>query len=162
MLVQENGIKAEVNHFLYPGMLVVPDGPSHVMTILGSCISVCLWDSRLKIGGMNHYLLPFWNGEGLKTPKYGNVAVPSLIEKMLQLGSKKANIGAKVFGGANVIESGGVLNIGERNILFAESALEEARIPVLCKDVGGQVGRKVLFRTDSGEVFIKKINKAAQ
>lgn len=151
---------AQNSHFLYPGMIFAQEGPFTVTTILGSCVSVCLWDPVLRAGGMNHYLLPFWNGEGLQTPKYGNVAVPMLIEKMLSLGSRRENLKAKVFGGANVLESSsGLLNIGERNILFAESALAEGGIGIISRDTGGNSGRKLLFMTSTGEVLVKKVKK---
>ncbi|MBI5453315.1 MAG: chemotaxis protein CheD [Deltaproteobacteria bacterium] len=107
---------------------------------------------------MNHFLLPFWNGEGLQTPKYGNVAIPMLIEKMLALGSVKGNLRAKVFGGGNVLENtSGLLNVGDRNIALAEESLAENRIVTLSRDTGGSYGRKVMFMTTTGEVFVKRI-----
>jgi chemotaxis protein CheD len=146
--------------YLYPGMLFAEPGDYSVTTVLGSCISVCLWDPSARTGGMNHYLLPLWNGEGLRTPKYGNIAIPLLVEKLLQAGCSKANLKAKVFGGASVLEStSGLLNVGERNIHFAESALEEARIPIIGKDVGGTTGRKLMFVTGTGDVYVRKLNK---
>lgn len=147
-------------HFLYPGTIFAKPGQCAITTILGSCISVCLWDSLLRIGGMNHYLLPFWNGEGLQTPKYGNIAIPMLIDNMLGLGSKKVNLKAKVFGGGAVLEStSGLLNIGDRNISFAESSLAENKIPIISKDVGDVLGRKVMFMSVSGDVYVKKVQK---
>lgn len=129
-------------------------------TVLGSCVSVCLWDSVNRIGGINHYLLPFWNGEGLRTPRYGNIAIPLLLEKLLEAGCSRANLKAKIFGGGKVLEQmSGVLNIGDRNITYAENALDEANIPVIGRDVGGTTGRKLLFLTESGEVFVKKLGK---
>lgn len=138
-------------------MIYAEPGQNSVTTVLGSCVSVCLWDPVSKAGGMNHYLLPFWNGEGLKTPKYGNIAIPMLLEKLMDAGCYKANIRAKVFGGASVLESSGLLNVGERNIVFAQRALSEAGIPILCMDVGGKQGRKIMFMTGTGEVFVRKI-----
>lgn len=146
--------------YLYPGMLFAEPGDFAVATVLGSCVSVCLWDPAAKTGGINHYLLPLWNGDGLRTPKYGNIAIPMLIEKLLASGCKRAGLKAKVFGGACVLEnSSGVLNVGERNIRFAESALEEEKIPIIGKDVGGTSGRKLLFMTGTGDVFVRKLNK---
>ncbi|MBI1912710.1 MAG: chemotaxis protein CheD [Deltaproteobacteria bacterium] len=141
-------------------MLIVKSGENSITTVLGSCISVCLWDYTLKIGGMNHYLLPFWNGEGLQTPKYGNIAIPLLIERMIGFGCKKENLIAKVFGGAGMLESAsGFLNVGERNIALASHILSDEKIPVLSSDTGGQFGRKIMFMVESGEVFVKKISR---
>ncbi len=97
-------------HFLYPGTLFASKNSYQIITILGSCVAVCLWDSVQEIGGMNHFLLPLWNGHGLASPKYGNIAMEKLIDKMISIGSKKRNLQAKVFGGSNVLSfSGSVL-----------------------------------------------------
>lgn len=154
-----DALNAGVQHYLYPGMLFAEIGRHSVVTVLGSCISVCLWDPVKCAGGINHYLLPYWNGEGLKTPKYGNIAIPMLIENLLGMGCKRPNLMAKVFGGASVLESSGVLNVGERNTVFARSALAEAGVHVACEDVGGLQGRKIMFHTGTGEVFVRKIGR---
>ncbi len=98
-------------------------------------------------------MLPFWNGEGLASPKYGNVATTKLIEKMIQMGSSKQTMVAKVFGGANQIQ--GTSSVGERNILIAKEVLKEHKIPVVAESVGGGIGRKVKFNTSTGEVLMK-------
>ena len=93
-----NGLTNNNSHFLLPGNLFVHEEEYTVLTVLGSCISVCLWDPRRKIGGINHYMLPFWNGEGLASPRFGNIAIIKLIEKMLAHGADRHNLQAKVFG----------------------------------------------------------------
>ena len=148
------------SYFLHPGGLFVNRDESVIRTVLGSCISVCLWDQVLKYGGMNHYMLALWNGEGLPSPRYGNIAIPKLIEKMIELGSSTQNIQAKVFGGAAVIRGpGSVLNIGTRNIMLAKDMLEKEGIPIVSSDVDGNSGRKILFNTKTGRVLLKKISK---
>lgn len=147
-------------HFLYPSALFASAKPHRVVTVLGSCVSVCLWDPILSIGGINHYMLPFWNGNGLASPKYGNIAIEKLIERMLLLGSSKANLRAKVFGGGEVIETNiANFRIGERNIAIAKELLEAHRIPIVAQSVGGKNGRKLMYVTATGEVFQKIIEK---
>ena len=127
---------------------------SEVTTILGSCVAVCLWDRTLGIGGINHYMLPTWNGMELASPKYGNIAIERLVEKMLQLGSKQSNLVAKVFGGGEVIAfSSNIMHIGQRNIMVAEEMLEERRIPIIGRSTGGNSGRKIIYNTKTGEVL---------
>ena len=131
-----------------------------VKTILGSCVAICLWDPVNKIGGINHYMLPNWNGNDLASPKYGNIAIEKLIERMVQLGSKRDNIQAKIFGGGDLIAvDRSAMLIGERNILVARIILEEKNIPIIASSTGGRKGRKILFFTDSGEVRHKFIDK---
>lgn len=154
-------IKEAVNsYFLHPGGLFVKNTEYVVRTVLGSCVSVCLWDPVLQAGGINHYMLALWNGEGLPSPRYGNIAIPKLIENMLKLGCKRHNLQAKIFGGAAVIgNTSGVLNIGTRNINLAEEMLNNEKIPIIGRDVDGNSGRKILFNTKTGRVLLKKLSK---
>jgi chemotaxis protein CheD len=139
--------------FLYPASLYAESEPAQVVTILGSCVAVCLWDPVQQIGGINHYMLPLWNGQGLASPRYGNIAVEKLIARMEYLGCKRTDLKAKVFGGGEVIESGtNQFQIGKRNIALAREALTEYGIPIVSSSVGGKLGRKILFFTDTGEV----------
>jgi len=88
-------------------------------------------------------MLPLWNGQGLASPKYGNIAIEKLIEKMVSLGCDRNNLKAKVFGGGEVIETTVTqFNIGARNIKLAHEMLEELKIPIVGQSVGGKLGRK--------------------
>lgn len=146
--------------FLYPSALYVGRAPVQIITILGSCVAVCLIDFKLKIGGINHFMLPLWNGQGLASPRYGNIAIKKLVDKMERLGSKRIDIKAKIFGGAEVLQSENVsFNIGKRNIELAKSVLEEYNIPIISSSLGGKYGRKILFNSNTGEVRLKYIGR---
>jgi len=147
----------ELKHYLFPGALFVDPRPHLVTTVLGSCVSVCLWDSERHIGGINHYLLPFWNGEGLATPKYGNIAIEKLLKGMLELGCQKRNLIAKVFGGAALWENQpGLLRVGDRNAELARDMLSEYQIPIVGSDLLGGQGRKLIFNTETGSVLMRR------
>jgi chemotaxis protein CheD len=115
-----------------------------------------LFDTTLGIGGMNHYLLPFWNGNGLQSPKFGNISIPKLIESMIIRGSSPKSLQAKIFGGAsmNISASDGLM-IGQKNILVAKEILKEYKIAIVAEDVGGQNGRKIQFNLEGGKVLLK-------
>jgi len=153
--------KNYLQYFLYPSSLFVSKEPYVVKTILGSCVAICIWDKRLKVGGMNHYMLPTWNGNDLASPKYGNIAINKLVEKLLAMGSRKEDLVAKMFGGGDMLEgsNGSGYMIGERNIRMARLVLEEKGIPVVASSTGGKRGRKILFFTDTGEVRHKFLEK---
>lgn len=145
------------SHYLYPGELFVHREPHVVSTVLGSCISVCLWDPDRRLGGINHFLLPLWNGDGLPTPKYGNIAITRLIEKMEALGAQSKRMQAKVFGGAAMWQATeGLLAVGARNIELADAMLRELAIPVVGKDVGGVQSRKIIYNTGDGSVLLRR------
>ncbi len=149
-----------LNHFLYPSTLYASRESTLVNTILGSCVAVCFFDTQLKYGGINHYMLPFWNGQGLASPKYGNIAINKLLEKMISYGSSQRNIVAKIFGGANVIETTNIqFMIGERNIAMATEMLRDLQIQIISHSTGGNLGRKIQFNTASGEVKQRIIEK---
>lgn len=151
-----------LSHYLYPGGLFADSRPHRVTTVLGSCVSVCLWDKVRRIGGINHYLLPLWNGEGLPTPRYGNIAIAGLIDRMQALGCNREHLCAKLFGGAAMWEnSKGLLAVGERNIDLAWRQLDEYHIPVVASDLGGDAGRKIIFDTASGAVLLRR-NRSLQ
>ena len=108
------------NHYLFPSAIFADRSPYRITTVLGSCVAVCLYDPVKKTGGMNHYMLPLWNGQGLATPKFGNIALEKLTERMTILGSIQTNLKAKVFGGADVLNHHNPVNsIGSRNIEVA-------------------------------------------
>ena len=150
-----------LQHFLYPSSLFAAKDPYVIKTILGSCVAICLWDKKLKIGGMNHFMLPNWNGNDLASPKYGNIAIDKLVERMLYLGSDIKNIQAKIFGGGELLESatGNSNMIGERNIRVARLMLEEKKIPIVASSTGGRRGRKIIFFFFFGEVRHKFLEK---
>lgn len=149
------------SHYLHPGNLFAHRTPHVVTTILGSCVAVCLWDPVLKAGGINHYLLSLWNGEGLALPKYGNIAIKNLLDKMEGLGSNKRSLQAKVFGGAAMHQnSNGLMNVGKRNIVVAEDILAREGIPTVSSDTAGFNGRRLLFYTETGLVRMRYIKKS--
>ncbi|MBI5468999.1 MAG: chemotaxis protein CheD, partial [Deltaproteobacteria bacterium] len=85
---------------------------------------------------------------------------PMLIEKMIALGCRKENLMAKVFGGSSMLEtSSGLLNIGERNTFLADKMLADEKIGIMSRDAGGNSGRKIMFVSNTGEVFVKRLNK---
>ncbi|MFA6396044.1 MAG: chemotaxis protein CheD [Sulfurimonas sp.] len=148
--------------FIHVGQIHVDTSPSAISTVLGSCVAVCLYDTKLGMGGMNHYLLPFWNGNGLQSPKFGNISIPKLIEAMMMRGSLPKTLVAKVFGGAsiNIGNSANTMMIGEKNILVAKEILKDYKISIVAEDIGGQNGRKIQFNLERGKVQMKYIARS--
>lgn len=142
--------------FIHAGEIFIAIKPTEIATVLGSCIAVCLFDSKKEVGSMNHYLLPLWNGNGLQTPKYGNISIEKMIENMLNIGCDKMDLQAKVFGGANIhTTTQENMMIGKKNILVAKEILNNHRIKIVAEDTGGSVGRRILMHSDTGKVMLK-------
>lgn len=147
--------------FIHVGEIYIGAKPTEISTVLGSCVAVCLYDTLQRIGGMNHYLVPLWNENGLQSPKYGNISIPRLIESMESIGCSRSNMEAKIFGGGNVIDvSSEDMMVGRKNVLIAKEILREYRIPIKASDVGGEKGRRIMMRSDTGKIFLKYTQKS--
>jgi chemotaxis protein CheD len=145
--------------YLQPGEIVAFAEPYAVTTILGSCVALCLHDHQARVGGVNHYLLPLQLGRR-DAPRYGSAAIPMLIDKLLALGARRDRLVAKVFGGACVMSGGDDerrTHLGAQNTEVAFRLLAEEGIPVAAEDVHGNRGRKVVFHTDDGSAWVKRL-----
>lgn len=146
--------------FIHTGEIYIGVKPTQIVTVLGSCVAVCLYDRVERIGGMNHYTLPLWNGNGLQSPKYGNIAIERLIEGMLNIGCRKENLEAKLFGGAcqfNISDE--TLMVCRKNILIARELLKEYHIPIIAADTGGARGRQIMLQSDTGKVLMSYVQQ---
>jgi chemotaxis protein CheD len=143
---------------IHVGGIYVSRTPVWITTLLGSCISVCLFDPSTRIGGMNHFLLPGeLNAPELST-KYGINAMEILINEMMKLGATRFRLLAKVFGGANIFRTNhNLMMVGERNVKFIREFLGTENIPVISERLGGDEGLIVHYLANSFEVFVKPI-----
>lgn len=145
--------------YLHPGHLFVTKEPTRITTIVGSCVALCLWDKKSAVGGMNHYMLPYWSTNENESTRFGNVAIEYLIRKVLALGGSKQHLQGKLFGGASISQAfrGKEMDLGSKNIEVALNLLSSEGIPVVANDVGGTRGRKVILDTFNGVVFVKQL-----
>lgn len=133
--------------------------PTQITTILGSCVSICLWDSKNQVGGMNHFLFPEWHkGDGPST-RFGNLATLSLFSSLIDLGCEPRNLKAKLFGGAALFTKPEryATSLGAKNVVVAQRAMARAGIPIIAQDTGGQFGRKIVFDTADGSAWSRKV-----
>ena len=145
--------------FVHTGEVAVASSSTLFATILGSCVSVCLWDPKSGAGGINHFLLPDQVTNGMSTPRFGNVAVTTLLAKLDRLQVPAQQLQAKIFGGASVLDNGVAPRemLGARNVELARVLLTLAGIPIVAEDVGGTRGRKLIFRTGDGAAWVRKL-----
>lgn len=146
---------------IHAGEFYITEKDELIGTLLGSCVAVCLFDSKSGIAGMNHFMLP---GRISKvdifkdrSAKYGITAINKLIEKLIKKGAERKNLVAKVFGGGSVLEyKGRETSIPQDNVRLAKIMLEMEDIPIIESDVGGSYTRKLLMDVKSGKVYQRK------
>jgi chemotaxis protein CheD len=142
--------------FVMGGQLVIAETPMELVTIVGSCVAVCLWDRKTKIGGMNHYMLPSVD-DVTNLMNGGLSATRMLIKSMVSKMSDIKNLEAKIFGGGNKFFSENFLVVGSQNVAAAKHVLKEAGIPIVLQNTGGIFGRKVYFDTLTGNVSVTAV-----
>lgn len=143
--------------------LVLP--PGTIITIgLGSCVGISLYDKSKKIAGLAHIMLPDSSQfSEVKTPmKFADLAIPILLEKMIEKGCKSNQLTAKIAGGAsmfNFTDKSIISDIGTRNVASVKAALEKERIPIIAEDVGGNKGRTMIVDSEDGKVTLKIVGQ---
>lgn len=148
---------------ILPGQYHACDDNTIITTVLGSCVSVCLYDTVCGVGGMNHYMLPGDTDRSGKSAngsaRYGTNAMKLLVEHVIQLGAVRASLEAKVFGAGKVMD--GMSDVGRQNADFAIRYLSTENIRIAAVDVGDTQPRKIYFSPATGQVFVKRIQNQA-
>lgn len=146
---------------IVPGEYYVTRRDMVLVTVLGSCVAACIRDKTSGIGGMNHFMLPKSMGDQSgwvsASARYGAYAMEVMINQILKQGAKRENLEAKLFGGGAVLKNMSSLNVGDDNAKFALEYLKKEKIPVLAKDLLGDLPRKVYYFPKTGKVLVKKL-----
>ena len=131
---------------------------------LGSCIGIALYDPITKIGGLAHIMLPdskqARSAENLA--KFADTCLPIMLEAMIKLGAMKSRMTAKIAGGAQMFaftNSTDIMRVGERNAEAVRAVLRKIDIRLIADDTGGNYGRTVELKLDTGAFKIKTIDK---
>ncbi len=149
---------------ILPGEFYVTREHELVSTVLGSCVSACIRDVSLGVGGMNHFMLPIEKGAknadtNSESARYGNHAMEMLINAILKAGGLKKNLEVKLFGGGRVLASMTKIDVGQQNIDFIQNYVELEKLMVATEDLGDIFPRKVLYFPQTGRVLMKKLRK---
>ncbi|WP_328598874.1 chemotaxis protein CheD [Pseudooceanicola pacificus] len=138
------------------GQYAVSGDPDCILsTILGSCVSTCLWDPHARVGGMNHILVARSAATSGASDMEGINAMELLINALVRMGAVRSSLQAKVFGGARMIS--GLSDIGEANGTFVLEYLSRESIACLGKSLGGASARQIKFRPSDGKVLLKTV-----
>ena len=148
------------NVYVMQGEAYATGGSVTISTTLGSCIAVCLWSASLRVGGMNHFVLPSSRGRRSQPGRYGDLAIDRLVRAMVRLGCRPDTLVAKVFGGGTTArgEPAGP-TVGDLNTAAALSILRERGIPVVAQCTGRDSGMAVRMQAATGDVTIRYFAK---
>ncbi len=153
------------------GEIIASGVPNDVLVAygIGSCVAVCLYDPQVRVGGMLHALLPTALNKGKQADsnpiKFVDQGTPLLVESLLKLGARRTRLIGYLCGGAQVLSAldlSDFLNIGERNVRAAESALQAENIRIRARSTGGRIGRTVRLYIADGQVTAKSLKHGEQ
>jgi chemotaxis protein CheD len=149
---------------LLPGDYYVTRYNEAIFTVLGSCVSACVRERKLGIGGMNHFMLPLDRSGGTSAwaeslvssaTRYGNVAMERLINDIMRLGGQRANLEFKVIGGGKVLDM--ALDVGARNAQFVRDYLKTEGFLITAEDLGDCFARKLYYNPATGKLRVKRL-----
>jgi chemotaxis protein CheD len=152
---------------ILPGEFYITGANEAITTVLGSCISACIRDPGLQIGGMNHFMLPEDTTQGKSAwldakaglaTRYGSFAMESLINGLLKQGARRDRLEVKLFGGGHVLRA--AIAVGDRNIEFARQWLRTEGFSIAAEDVGSDVPRRIVYVPATGKVQVKHLRAA--
>lgn len=155
---------------LKPGELIMTQEPQWVVTVLGSCVAVTMFNARFRLSSICHAMLPTPPGADASDPpekrfRYVSQVIPAMAERFFRHGISPEEVEVKLFGGGNVIDLGGDpscdRSIGSANITLARQLLQSARFRIKSESVGGIRGCKIIFNTQSGLVLHKRLSRGA-
>ncbi|MET0499084.1 MAG: chemoreceptor glutamine deamidase CheD [Steroidobacteraceae bacterium] len=149
---------------LLPGDFYVTREDEIIDTVLGSCVSACIRNPKLNIGGMNHFMLPRPSGHGNDTweslagraTRYGSASMEQLINRVLSAGGTRADLEVKIFGGGRVLST--LSDVGNHNVIFVREFLRQEGLKVSSEDVGDTHPRHVQYFPISGRVRVRHLN----
>jgi chemotaxis protein CheD len=140
---------------VFPGEFYVTRQPDEILvTVLGSCVSACIRDPVVGVGGMNHFMLAKgrsgrW-GNDLQSARFGNFAMEKLINELIKAGCSRERMEIKVFGGGNVIDASTA--VGTDNAEFVLRYLEAEGLRCSAEDLGGSHPRRIHYYPGTGRV----------
>jgi chemotaxis protein CheD len=147
-----------LEYHLKPGYVFFSPEPTLIYAVVGSAVMVCLWDGQKRYGGAAHFIYPKAPRREEATARYGNAAVSALIRLLIEEGSERAHLQAQIFGGGDPgPQQAG--SLGLENVRIAREVLQREGIPVSSEDTGGSLGRKLIYKTDTNEVMVLKVDR---
>lgn len=147
-------------YHLEPGYIYSSSHGDVIRTVIGSCVAVCLWDSAKRVGGVCCYLYPGGKKESERNGKYCEAAIAQLLKMMKDMGCRKEDLTAQLYGGGT--RNNKLVKDAEKRIKAGRKSLLKHKIEIISEDLGGSMGRKILFDSASGHAAVLKVHDTRQ
>ena len=126
---------------------------------LGSCIAVVVYEPKVKVGGMLHFMLPDSSIDSKKAAAkpamFADTGIPLLFKACYGLGAEKKRMVVKIAGGGNILDNNNFFKIGERNITAARKMFWRNKVLIENENVGEKHNRTVELDISTGKVIVR-------
>lgn len=141
---------------VHPGELAFEKAPVVIETLLGSCVAVTLYNRKLRVGGLCHYLLavPQRQVNKKNCRKYAVLVLPELFD-IAKSHSNIDDFQFGLFGGSDIFPTEKKESIGKSNINFALNWLKERGLKLSIQDTGGYHCRRLSLDLNTGDLTVK-------
>lgn len=137
--------------------------PIVIRTILGSCIAACVYDPVVRVGGINHFMLPGDDTNETAGSRYGVHAMELLVNACMNLGASRSRMQVKVFGGGHMLSTAPMItSVAQRNVRFIHNFLHTEGLMTVAEDLGGNGAREIYFFPDTGKTLLRRVSGAKQ
>ena len=153
----ENQEYLPTQFFLKPGYAMANHEASVIRAVLGNCVAVTFFDRDNRFGGMNQFVFPKTANREDMTAQYGNVGIRALFRMLMDMGANRDSMVAQIIGGSECRMFNDE-NLGLQNVQLARCVVEQLRVPVVSEDVGGTMGRKVIYHSGTNEMAVFKVD----
>lgn len=155
--------------YLKPGEMHFGTEAARVITVLGSCVSVIMFHRHTKTGAICHAVMPDSDAMNIRKGarrdifQYVDSSMGWMLAQFAKIGIKSADIEVKIFGGSEMFTDNrgrtAGISVGRKNVETAMKLIHDLNLKLKAWNIGGNKGRKVIFYTDTGEVYTKFVNK---
>ncbi|MDF1839100.1 MAG: chemotaxis protein CheD [Planctomycetota bacterium] len=125
---------------------------------LGSCIGVTVFDPVAQVGGLLHFMLDQPRSTEHKGDKaaamFATTGIPELFRLAYAQGAQKERLIVCAAGGADLLNPGGGMQIGRRNLLMMQRLFWKNGVPVAGESTGGGVARTMRLDLSTGTVSL--------
>lgn len=158
MLKSRNNRTGKPVMIIYPGEHYATNEDFYIATVVDTCLAVCIFDIKVKIGGMVNFVVPGTSGtKGLHNEDISRIGILNmeyLMGDLVKLGCDRHFMKAKIFGAGHSEDSStNAVALTESNISFVRDYFAFEKIGVEKSDLGGSFRRKIYFSPLSGAVF---------
>ena len=146
------------NCVIQAGHLACSHEPALIFTVCGNGLVLTMRDKFKGVGAIAHCIYPRAKAGEKPSHFHADVAVRSLIRLFGRSPvAPEHRFEAQLIGGGNYRGANHARALATANTV--RTMMKRLKIPLVSEDIGGTLGRKIIFNTSTGETMILKTSR---